>query len=84
MKTGRGWWALAVGVLPFVLYAGASYEAVWKLPKIPGAVPVTETIDVYGPGSWWGFHIDTTRRLFWPINQIDRRVRTRYWEPPPD
>jgi hypothetical protein len=76
MKTGRGWWALAgFGVLTLLgLYVGAYFALVTPNgvvfdPAFPNEKVVVP--DAY-QSAWMG-------PFFWPINQIDRRLRPHLW-----
>lgn len=84
MKTGRGWWALAAMVAgSLVLYVAAYYATVRPVPHIgPGAwYRAVDMAPRYGPDSWEQFH-SAAQPLFWPINQVDRRLRSQVWAPP--
>jgi hypothetical protein len=77
MKTGRGWWALAVfSVLTLLgLYVGAYYSMVQAAPGITS----NSRNPHYGP--WLQFN-SATSRIFWSIHQIDRQLRPQVWSPP--
>ena len=85
MKTGRGWWALAAMVAgSLVLYAGAYYATVRPVLHVaPGGWHwAADMAPRYGPDSWEQFHF-AAQPLFWPINQVDRKLRPEIWKAPP-
>ena len=75
-KRGRGWLVLT-GSIALVLYAGAYYAMVRPVPS--GG----DLIDVYGPQPYSWEVQRLAIRIFGPIHQVDRRLRPRYWNPPP-
>jgi hypothetical protein len=86
-KRRRGWWALAgIGVLTLVgLYVGAYYALVQRQGYF-SETPSGTTFSIlpgYGPLPHCGRFHPVTRPLFWPIHQIDRRLRPGEWESPP-
>ena len=76
-QRNQGCWALVgLVVLPLVVYVG-SYYAMAR----PGGSGWLHGnfYDNYGPDSYpWQFH-SIMRRLFWPMHQIDRKLRPRFW-----
>ena len=75
-KTGCNWWVLAgLVVLPLGLYVGAYYALVRPLRLYSFA---TE-------GSYMSpqYSFEQARPFFWPIHEIDRRLRPQVWDPRP-
>ena len=83
-KRRNGWWALA-GVTAgsvLLLYVAAYLALVRAVPIYPGFhVPASEVDAEYSKDPSWRFH-PFAESLFWPINQIDRKVRPAMWEVP--
>ena len=81
-KRGTGRWMRAgLGVLVLLgVYVEGYYAMVRQVPRLsnsPSGPPVV-CVPVYGPTSWWGLH-PVTRPLFWPMNQLDRKLRPHVW-----
>jgi len=83
---GWGWGALTgFGVLTLlVLYVGAYYATVRPVRQVaPGSwYWAVDMAPRYGPNSWEQFH-SAAQPIFWPINQLDRKLRPEFWKAPP-
>ena len=85
-KRRGGWWALAVvAVLTLLgLYVGAYYATV--LPTRDATLDTfyepTQMVPMYGPDSWGQFQ-SFAQPFFWPISQVDRKIRPAAWKAPP-
>jgi hypothetical protein len=77
MKTGRGCWALAGVVLLTLLglYVGAYFALVTQVQWGKEGEPLILS-------GWRTKQPELCDRIFWPINQIDRKfIRPRLWTP---
>jgi hypothetical protein len=64
--------AIVLLLLPMLLYVG-SYLALVD-PKAPNiSVPGPDIPNQYGRASWWA------KKTYWPLEQIDRKLRPRKW-----
>ena len=74
----RGWWALAgVGALTLIGgYVGAYYATVLAIPPWASSDRTPSYYTPFGSDENWG-------PFFWPIYQLDRRIRPSVWMDPP-
>jgi hypothetical protein len=80
-RLGLGWWVMAAIALSLAIYLAAYYALVDPLPD--SYVSSAERKHVF---LWATYRIesDWVRRAFYPAHLMDRRIRRKVWEAPPD